>query len=194
MTTAVVTAARSELSVLEVIKNRSSIRRYKDRPIPKDILMSILEAARLAQSANNGQPWQFIVVTDQVMKRRLVDAADGQNFVGESAAVIVCLAEPEASFPVGPFEGFLIDLSIAIENMVLTAWDLGVGSCWIGAFSEDEVKKLLDVPDSLRVMSLLTLGYPDEKIGSRYRKSLSEIVHYEKYGRKQTGRPTTARA
>jgi len=194
MTTAVVTAARSELSVLEVIKNRSSIRRYKDRPIPKDILMSILEAARLAQSANNGQPWQFIVVTDQAMKRRLVDTADGQDFVGEAAAVIICLAEPEASFAVGPFEGFLIDLAIAIENMVLTAWDLGVGSCWIGAFSENEVKKLLDVPENLRVMSLLTLGYPDEKIGSRYRKSLSEIVHYEKYGRKQTGRPTTARA
>ena len=185
MTTGVVTAARSELSVLDLIKNRGSIRRYKDRPIPKDTLMSILEAARLAQSANNGQPWQFIVVTDQVMKRRLVEAADGQDFVGEAAAVIVCLAKPEASFPVGPFEGFLIDLAIAIENMVLTAWDLGVGSCWIGAFSENEVKKLLDVPENLRVMSLLTLGYPDERIGPKYRKSLSEIVHYEKYGRKQ---------
>jgi len=172
--------------VLDVIRNRGSIRRYKDKPLPKDALTSILEAARLAQSANNGQPWQFVVVTDQVMKRRLTDAAAGQDFVGEAAAVIVCLADPKASFSVGSFEGFLIDLSIAIENMALTAWDLGVGSCWIGAFSENEVKKLLDVPENLRVTSLLTLGYPDEKPEAKYRKSLNEIVHYEKYGRKET--------
>jgi len=194
MTIAVVTAARYKLSVLDVIKSRGSVRRYKDRAITEDALMSILEAARLAQSANNGQPWQFIVVTDQVMKRRLVDAADGQDFVGKAAAVIICLAKPEASFRVGPFEGFLIDLSIAIENMVLTAWDLGVGSCWIGAFSENEVKKLLGVPQNLRVVSLLTLGYPDERIGPKYRKPLSEIVHYEKYGRKESGSRTSAKA
>lgn len=173
------------LSVLDVIKARGSIRSYKDKSIPKQALLDILEAARMAQSADNRQPWEFIVLTDPAMKKRLVQAAGNQAFVGDAAAVIVCLANPEESASVGPFEGFLIDLAIAIENMALTAWDLGIGSCWIGAYNEEEVKELLDVPRDLRVMSLLTLGYPDEGPGPKYRKDLDEIVHYEKYRRKE---------
>lgn len=173
------------LSVLDVIKARGSIRSYKDKPIPKQALLDILEAARMAQSADNRQPWEFIVVTDPATKRRLVQAAGNQSFVGEAAAVLVSLANPEQSTPVGPFEGFLIDLTIAIENMVLTAWDLGIGSCWIGAYNEQKVKELFNVPRNLRVMSLLTLGYPDEKARPKYRKDLNEIVHYQKYGQKE---------
>jgi len=183
----------SDLAVLDVVKKRASIRRYRDRRIPEDILLSILEAARLAQSADNRQPWQFVVTTDPANKVRLVQAADNQRFVGEAAAVIVCLADPDESANVGPFEGFLVDLAIAIENMALTAWDLGIGSCWIGAFDEEQVKELFDVPDNLRVVSLLTLGYPDEKRGAKYRKSLDEIVHYEMYGHKQNRTPARAR-
>ena len=166
---------------MDVIKARGSIRRYKNKAIPKQVLLSILEAARLAQSAANRQPWQFIVVTDPAIKKELVPAAGSQSFVGESAAVIVCLADPEESETVGPFEGFLVDLAIAIENMALTAWDLGVGSCWIGDYSEERTRQLLGVPRKLRVVSLLTLGYPDEGPGSKRRKSLDQIIHYEKY-------------
>jgi len=173
------------LSVLDVIKARGSIRSYKDKPIPKQALLDILEAARMAQSADNRQPWEFIVLTDPATKKRLVQAAGNQAFVGEAAAVIVCLANPEESASVGPFEGFLIDLAIAIENMALTAWDLGIGSCWIGAYDEEKVKELLDVSRNLRVVSLLTLGYPDEEPGPKYRKDLDEIVHYEKYEHKE---------
>jgi nitroreductase len=79
----------------------------------------------------------------------------------------------------------LIDLAIAIENMVLTAWDLGIGSCWIGAYDEEKVKELFDVPSYLRVMSLLTMGYPDERSGGKHRKALDEIIHYQKYGQKE---------
>jgi len=183
----------SDLAVLDVVKNRASIRRYGDRPIPGHDLLSILEAARLAQSADNRQPWQFIVTTDPATKVRLVQAAGNQGFVAEATAIIICLADPDESAKVGPFEGFLIDLAIAIENMALTAWDLGIGSCWIGAFDEEKVKELFDVPDNLRVVSLLTLGYPDEKPGAKYRKSLDEIVHYEKYGRMKNRAPARAR-
>jgi len=172
---------------LDVIKTRGSIRRYRDKAIPKQVLLSILEAGRLAQSAANRQPWQFIVVTDPAIKKELAKVAGSQTFVGKSAAVLVCLADPEESAAVGPFEGFLIDLAIAIENMALTAWDLGVGSCWIGDYTEEKVKRLFDVPGNLRVVSLLTLGYPDERPGHKYRKGLDEIVHYEKYGRKEEG-------
>ena len=173
------------LSVLDVIKARGSIRSYKDKPISKQALLDILEAARMAQSADNRQPWEFIVVTHQAIRKKLVQAAGNQSFVGEAAAVLVSLANPERSASVGPFEGFLIDLAIAIENMVLTAWDLGIGSCWIGAYNEQKVKELFNVPRNLRVMSLLTLGYPDEKARPKYRKDLNEIVHYQKYGQKE---------
>jgi nitroreductase len=175
----------SASSVLGVIKARGSIRSYEGKPIHKQALLDILEAARMAQSAANRQPWEFIVVTDPAIKKKLIQAAGNQSFVGEAAAVIVCLANPEESASVGPFEGFLIDLAIAIENMVLTAWDLGIGSCWIGAYNERKVKELLDVPRNLRVVSLLTLGYPDERAGPKYRKDLDEIVHYQKYGQKE---------
>ena len=175
----------SALPVLDVIKARGSIRSYTNRPIPKQVLLEILEAARMAQSAANCQPWEFIIITDAGIKKKLVQAAGNQSFVAQAAAVIVCLAKPEEGASVGPFEGFLIDLAIAIENMVLTAWDLGVGSCWIGAYNEGKVKELLDVPRSLRVISLLTLGYPDERAGPKYRKDLDEIVHYQRYGQKE---------
>jgi nitroreductase len=124
-------------------------------------------------------------VTDPAVKKKLVQVAGNQAFVGEAAAVMVCLADPEESASVGPFEGFLIDLAIAIENMALTAWDLGIGSCWIGAYNEEKGKELLDVPGNLRVVSLLTLGYPDQRAGPKCRKTLEKIVHYEKYGQKE---------
>ncbi|UCD73656.1 MAG: nitroreductase family protein [Candidatus Bathyarchaeota archaeon] len=171
------------MSILDTIKERGSIRRYMIKPIPRDELLKVVEAARLAQSAANRQPWQFILVTDDAVKKNLAVAARNQRFVGEAAAVMVCLANPEESARVGPFEGFLIDLAIAIENMTLTGWDLGIGSCWIGAFNENDVKDLLDIPENLRVVSLLTLGYPDEKPRTKNRKSLKEILHHERYGR-----------
>ena len=172
------------MSVLDVIRNRGSIRRYKAKLIPEDEMATILEAARLAQSAANRQPWQFVAVTDDAMAKRLSIAANNQGFVGRAAAVIVCLANPNESAKVGPFEGFLIDIAIAIENMALTAGDLGIGSCWIGAFSEEEVKELLGVPENLRVVSLLTLGYPDERPSPKRRKTFQDVVHYDRYGRR----------
>lgn len=174
-----------DLTVLNTIRTRGSIRSYKDKPIPRPALRDILEAARMAQSADNRQPWEFIVVTDPAMRKKLIHAAGNQSFVGEAAGVVICLASSEESASVGPFEGFLIDLAIAIENMVLTAWDLGIGSCWIGAFDEETVKELLDIPAKFRVVSLLTLGYPAQKPGPKYRKELGEIIHYQKYGQRE---------
>ena len=170
------------MSAYETIKNRGSIRRYKAEPIPERTLETVLDSARLAQSAANRQPWHFVVVTGEASKKALVDVARQQSFVGRAAAVIVCIADPEASAKVGPFEGFLIDVAIAIENMALTAWELGIGSCWIGAYDEPEAKRVLGIPDHLRVVSLLTLGYRDEDPKPKSRKALNEIVSYDRYG------------
>jgi nitroreductase len=175
----------SDSNILNLIRNRGSIRSYKDKIIPQQELLNIIESARLAQSAANRQPWEFILVTNPTIKGKVAEVANHQSFVGEAAAVVVCLADIEKSARVGPFEGFLIDLAIAIENMALTSWDLGIGSCWIGAFNEGRVRELLGIPAHLRVVSLLTLGYPDERPGAKSRKSLNEILHYEKYAGKK---------
>lgn len=178
-----------KLPVLDVITERGSIRKYTDKAIPRSDLLKVLEAARLAQSAANRQPWQFIVVTNKEMRVKLADAAHWpdrppQSSVSTAAALVICLADPDASRRVGPFNGFLVDLAIAIENMALTAWELGIGSCWIGAFQEDKVKALLNAPANLRVVSLLTLGYADEQPRPKSRKSLNEIIHYQRYGQR----------
>ena len=170
------------MSVYDTIKKRASIRRYKARAIPEEELKTILDSARLAQSAGNRQPWEFVVVRDRGALKALVRMAGFQVFVGKAAAVVVCIADPNAGGGVGSLSSFLVDSAIATENMALTAWELGIGSCWIGAYSEIEVRKLLGVPNRLRIVSLLTLGYPDEKPGSKKRKALDEIVHYERYG------------
>jgi nitroreductase len=170
------------MSVYDTIKERGSIRKFKSEPIPEDKLEAILDSARLAQSAANRQPWEFIVVTDESIRSALVSVAGHQRFVGDAAAVIVCLGDPDASAAVGAFNGFLLDLGIAIENMALTAWDLGIGSCWIGAYNERGIKQLLGVPEKLRVVSLLTLGVPDQEPGPKRRKTTSEIIHRERYG------------
>jgi nitroreductase len=175
----------SHINILNLIRNRGSIRSYKDKIIPQRELLKIIESARLAQSAANRQPWEFILVTNPAIKGKVAEVANNQSFVGKAAAVIVCLANTEKSAKVGPFEGFLIDLAIAIENMALTSWDLGIGSCWIGAYNEGRLRELLGIPANLRVVSLLTLGYPDEKPEGKHRKPLNEILHYETYAGKK---------
>jgi len=172
------------LSVLKLITERGSIRKYQSKPISKSDLLMILESARIAQSAANRQPWQFIVVTDKDVKDRLADVAHRpgsprQTSIETAPAVIVCLANPEIDA-----NWYLIDLAIAIENMALTSWDLGIGSCWIGAFIEEDVKTVLTIPKNLRVVSLLTLGYADEKPRLKNRKALEEIIYYNTYGQK----------
>ena len=171
------------MTVLDVIRERGSVRRYEDRSIPKDVLGKVLEAARLAQSAANRQPWEFVVIQKRDIKRKLASASE--MFVGEAAAVIACIAHPENCGHVGSLDSFLVDVAIAVENMALVSWELGLGSCWIGAYDEDKVKQLLGIPESLRVVSLLSLGYPAEKPASQTirqrRKPLAQIIHYEKY-------------
>lgn len=170
------------MSVLDVIKERGSIRRYKRQSIPEEVMRKILEAGRLAQSAKNSQPWEFVIVKGEELKRPLSEAANNQSFVGEASTIIVCVADPENCGHVGSLDSFLVDAAIAVENMALVSWENGIGSCWIGAYDEKKVKDLLEIPEKLRVVSLLTLGYPAEGTPPKKRKSLDQIVHHENYG------------
>ena len=164
------------MDVFEAIKLRRSVRAYRDKPVEKEKIQKLLEAARLAPSAKNRQEWRFIVVTDKRTREHLVDACKGQKFVGEAPLIIVGLADPSVS------RWYKVDLGISMEHIVLQATELGLGTCWIGAFYEDKVKEILNIPENKEVVALLTVGYPREE-GSRLtgRKKLEEIVCYEKY-------------
>ena len=169
------------MELKEAIRKRRSIRAYQDRPVPEEILLEVLEAARLAPSGRNSQSWKFIVVRDDEKKQALGRASGGQAHVHTAPVIIAAVAtDPDSHMPCG-VPAYPVDLAIAIDHMTLAAVDLGLGTCWIGAFAQEEVKSILEIPEHLKVVSLLTLGYPDEPGRPRMRKALEEIVCYDKY-------------
>lgn len=171
------------MSILNVIKQRRSVRRYKADPIPDDVLRRVLEAARFSPSGKNLQPWKFILVQDESLKQSLVDASVRQSFIAEAPVVVVACGFPDRCYSrMGNYmKSWAVDVAIAFEHMVLQAQEEGLGTCWIGAFEEKDVKSLLNVPDGVRVLALTPLGYPDENPVSRGRKSLEDIVSYDSY-------------
>ena len=173
------------MSVLEVIRKRRSTRKYKPESIPDDVLRRVMEAARLAPSGKNLQPWHFIVVKDQDMKERLAVASAHQSFIADAPVIIVACAFPENSYAkMGRYmKSWPVDVAVAVDHLMLQAEEEGLGTCWIGSFHEDEVKSLLEVPEDVRVLALTPLGYADETPRDRGRKNLEEIVSWEKFKR-----------
>jgi nitroreductase len=170
------------MGVLDVIKNRFSVRRYTSEPVSDSDLAAILEAARYSQSAKNFQDWRFIVVRDESMRKKLVPAARNQSFIGEAPVVIVCCGTNIDYIMTCGQHTYYIDVAIAMENMCLVAYELKLGTCWVGAFYEDQVKKLLDIPEkNVRVVGLLTLGHPDVQAPLKRREPVETIVRYEKW-------------
>ncbi|MBZ2166677.1 nitroreductase family protein [Methanobacterium spitsbergense] len=164
------------MDVNKAIEVRRSIRKYKKIDIEEDKLDKILESARIAPSAANRQQWKFVVVKDPNIRKKLVDACHGQVFVGEAPVVIAaCSTESDQKMPCGQY-AYTVDLSIALSFMILQATELELGTCWLGAFNEDNVKNILNIPDNIRVVGVITIGYPDEKPDPRPRKTMGEIV------------------
>jgi len=168
---------------MEIIKRRCSVRSYQEKPVEEEKLKGILEAARLAPSANNRQEWRFIVVQDKKKRESLMKAAKNQVFVGEAPVIIACCAETDNHLMTCGQLCYPIDVAIAIEHMVLKATEEGLGTCWIGAFYEEQVKDILDIPENIRVVELLTLGYPAKPCPEhKNRLPIEKIVMYEKWG------------
>jgi len=173
------------MNVMEAIKKRCSVRSYQDRPVEREKLDKVLEAARLAPSAGNRQEWRFIVVQDRDTRQRLMKAAKNQAFVGEAPVVIACCAKTDNHHMTCGQMCYPIDVAIAIEHMALKAIEEELGTCWIGAFYEDQVKEILGIPKEIRAVDLLTLGYPDKPCPSlKDRLSLEEIVMYDGWRKK----------
>lgn len=170
------------MDVYEAIKLRKSVRAFEDKPVEQDKLDRILEAARLAPSASNRQEWRFVVVTDREKRAKLVDAARNQRFVGEAPIVIACCAETNQHVMPCGHKSFPVDVAIAIDHLTLAAVAEGLGTCWIGAFSPEEVRKILGIPDHIEIVELLPLGYPkDPSLSKKNRLSTAEIVRYESW-------------
>lgn len=169
------------MNVIDSIIERRSIRAYKPTPIEDEKLNLILEAGRLAPSSNNRQEWRFIVVKDEVKRALLIEAAKGQKFVGEAPVILVmCATETERIMSCDQ-PAYTIDLSIALSFIILEAQELGIGTCWLGAFHSEEVKKILSIPDNIKVVAMSPMGYPNELPAPRPRKPIAQIVSYDKY-------------
>ena len=164
------------MDFFEVINARRSIRKYRSEPVSNEKLEMILEATRLAPSAGNRQPWRFVLVQSANRKKALAKAANDQLFLGDAAVIVVGVGDPEVSA-----RWYEKDTMIALEHMVLAATALGYGTCWIGAFDEDEIKNLLKIPARMRVVALLSIGVAAEKPASRPRKEVSEIFFNEEW-------------
>ncbi len=169
------------MTVMEAIRNRRSIRSYRPDPVPEETLLAVLEAGRLAPSANNRQEWRYVVVRDPETRHDLMVAANRQRFVGEAPVVIACCAETDHRVMRCGQPAYPIDVAISIDHMTLAAHELGLGTCWIGSFDADRVRRILGIPDGIEIVELLTLGCPAAAETPRGRLRLDEIVSYDRW-------------
>ena len=165
------------MSLVDLILKRRSVRRYAKKRVAKEVLSKVLEAGRQAPSADNVQPWHFIVLKDSSIREKM-SRGRYNSFVKDSAFTIVGCGY------VGDADGrrwSTIDTTIALQNMVIAAWVQGVGSCWIGDFQEEEAKKLLGIPEDWKIVALVSFGYPTDQPRERQKKPLEEIIGYNKF-------------
>jgi nitroreductase len=190
------------MEVLDAINGRRSIRKYKSDPVEDEKIELVLEAARQAPSWGNSQCWRFVVVRDAEMRNRLADTGFGvggghPNIATEAmrvapVAIVACAELCRAGYsyrePREPVtdkgDWFMFDTALAMQNMVLAAYALGLGTVYIGAFDSVAAEKVLGVPQGYKVVSMTPLGYPDEERGPRPRKELAEIVFHDRFGAK----------
>ena len=181
------------MALLDIIRQRKSVRDFLDRPVEREKIMKCLEAARLAPSACNSQPWKFIIVDDKQLKDKLYKAAFGGiyfiNSFCKMAPVIVVVISEKGKFiaRIGAlFRGtryYLIDIGIACEHFILQAEELGLGTCWIGWFNERAVKSILNIPQQKKIDILIALGYYDrKKLGPEHdREPIDKIASFNSY-------------
>ncbi|MCU0235507.1 MAG: nitroreductase family protein [Acidobacteria bacterium] len=168
------------MTVIEEIVARRSVREYASGPVEKEKLQRILEAGRLAPTARNQQDWRILIVSDPALKARLVDEASPRQPFLKGAPLILaaCALNPGYVMRCG-HPAFLIDLAIVLEHIALQAVREGLGTCWIGSFDEGQAKRVLWVPEDVRIVELMSLGYPARLPEPRERKPARELYGWE---------------
>jgi nitroreductase len=176
------------MDVLEAIKTRRSVRSYSSRPVPDDVMERMKQALRYAPSACNFQPWRFILVTDAELRGKVAKAAHDQLFLAEAPLIVVGCGAPDQAYKGmgGHGNSIDIDVAIALDHLTLAAVAEGLGTCWIGAFDEEKVKHLLNVPAKVKVVAMTPLGYPAapsllSPIDDSRRKSEREVFSVDRY-------------
>ena len=165
------------MDVFDCVSTLSSIRVYDDRDVDMETIRKVIEAGRLAPSAHNDQPWEFILINEKERLQQMAKYCISGSFIIQVSFAVVVLTDPRSKWQ-------QIDTTRAVQNMVLTAWSMKLGSCWIGRLNEDGLKKYLKIPDSWDVLTVLPFGYFNEKIVPRVkiRKSPGEVFHLNEYG------------
>jgi nitroreductase len=178
------------MNVLEAIRNRRSVRAYAPRLIPEEVLARCRQALRFAPSACNFQPWRFLFLTDVELRRKIAEAAYDQLWMAEAPITVVGCGLPDHAYKTmgGYGNSADVDVAIALDHLTLAAVAEGLGTCWIGAFDEEQVKRLLGVPDHVKVVAMTPLGYPaspdlNHPIDESERKSETEIFNTDRFGR-----------
>lgn len=162
------------MKVMQAIKTRRSIREYKEKDVKREKIKQLLNAAHWAPSARNTQPWEFIVIKDEKTKKDFADIK-GQKFIAEAPVLIAFVTDPNVS------SFHKIDGSLATQNFQLAAWELGLGTCWIGTFNREKAKTLLGIPEGKHLLTVMPLGYPAEE-GQNTRTPLEKITYRDQYG------------
>jgi nitroreductase len=173
------------MELFQAIRERRSIRKYKELPVEREKIEQVLDAARLAPSWKNLQCWRFLVLTAAEKKEAMLSAFADDNpgkkaFLQAPVAIVVCANPAESDLSHG-IEYYVADAAIAFEHICLTAHALGLGTCWMGLFDEAEMKAKLNIPDGIRVVGITPLGYPDQEPKARPRKELSEIAFFDEW-------------
>jgi len=173
------------MEVFEAIRSRRSVRKYKDKQVPWDNIVTIMQAGKYAPSAGNLQNWKFIVVKSDAKRKSITKACLQQEWMELAPVYIVVIAEPEKAERFYGSRGARLytiqGCAAAIENMLLTAHSLGLGACWIGAFDEDEIWRILNLPEEKSVQAVITIGYADENPESPPKNRIEHVMFFEKW-------------
>ena len=169
------------MSFLELAKKRYSVRAYKSIPVDDDELQKVLEAARLAPTAANRQPFQFLVIHTAGREEELGRIYSQPWFV--QAPIVICACGiPEQAWVSRDSKSYCdVDVSIAMDHLILAATDLGLGTCWIGAFDPTAVREALGLPEDVEPITFTPLGYPNDEPRPKKRKPLAELIRYERW-------------
>jgi nitroreductase len=173
------------MELSEAIRGRRSIRAFKKQNVPEETVEKLIDAAGWAPSAGGIQPWEFVIVKEPAVKKKLAQAAVNQAFVEEAPVVIVvCANEKRSSMGYG-FRGKTLyciqDTAAATQNILLTAHSLGLGTCWVGAFNEGEAREAVNAPDGIRPVAMVPVGYANEVPSQGSRRPVGQITHHESF-------------
>lgn len=159
----------------QIIMSRRSIRKYQNKPIDRESLLQVLEAGRFAPSARNNQNWHFTCVENAALREELAEACCGQQMIAEAPAALIVWADEDRKMACKQ-SAASVDCSIALSFMMLKAAELGLGTCWLGSFYEDQVRRVLTLPDTAVVVAVTPLGWPDEAPPARPRLPIEEVI------------------